>query len=545
LQIDETAHAESHTGTIVVGQNVRMPTTDFDAIVIGAGHNGLVCAAYLARAGLSTLLVEARDSVGGTASSERFGGGTVNICNCDHITFRTTPVMDELRLADHGLTYLDVEPAQVNMAWDGSPAWPIFHDVERTLDALGQLHPREVDGYRRYLKAAIPAVHMVFAAANDAPSLNGITRKVIAKRGRGVSTLLRWSRRSAADIMRHYFTAEALQGPAMVTGPMVWGISPEHPGSGLGALTYALRHVGTVGRPLGGSGMVPTSLERAFSAAGGSLRLATRVAAITCEGERVRGVTFADGTEVTAPIVVSACNPHDTFLAWLRNPPASARPLIERWRAIPHDQGYESKIDAIVSATPRLRALEPLEALGLVDQPLNATTIISPSLAEIHRGFGLMGSGQVLPNPGMFLNMPSMVDPSMAPPDRYVFSLETLYTPYSLRGGWAGSLEPRRWLERFASLTDQGQMAAGFLDTIDDWRAMTPDRYEREFHLPAGHATSFSGGPLAALRNANPELTRYQTPINGLYLTGAATFPGAGVWGASGRNAALTVLKRR
>jgi phytoene dehydrogenase-like protein len=100
-------------------------------------------------------------------------------------------------------------------------------------------------------------------------------------------------------------------------------------------------------------------------------------------------------------------------------------------------------------------------------------------------------------------------------------------------------------LERFASLTGPNLTEPGFLDTIDDWRAMTPDRYEREFHLPAGHATSFSGGPLAALRNANPELTRYQTPIEGLYLTGAATFPGAGVWGASGRNAALTVLKRR
>jgi phytoene dehydrogenase-like protein len=259
----------------------------------------------------------------------------------------------------------------------------------------------------------------------------------------------------------------------------------------------------------------------------------------------VRGVAFTDGTEVTAPIVVSACNPHETFLAWLRNPPASAQPLIDRWRAIPHDQGYESKIDAIVSAPPRLRALESLEALGLVDQPLNATTIISPSLAEIHRGFGLMASGQVLPNPGMFLNMPSMVDPSMAPPGKHVFSLETLYTPYSLRGGWPESPEPRRWLERFASLTGPNLTGPGFLDTIDDWRAMTPDRYEREFHLPAGHATSFSGGPLAALRNANPELTRYQTPIEGLYLTGAATFPGAGVWGASGRNAALTVLKRR
>ncbi len=97
--------------------------TDFDAIVIGAGHNGLVCAAYLARGGLRTLLVEARDSVGGTAASEPFAGGTVNICNCDHITFRTTPVIDELGLADHGLRYVDMEPATINMTWGDERAW--------------------------------------------------------------------------------------------------------------------------------------------------------------------------------------------------------------------------------------------------------------------------------------------------------------------------------------------------------------------------------------------------------------------------------------
>ncbi len=514
-----------------------MPVHDVDAVVIGAGHNGLVCAAYLARGGLRTLLVEARDAVGGTAASESFAGATVNICNCDHITFRTTPVMEELRLADHGLRYLDVEPAQVNMAWGGGQAWVMHHDAEQTLDGRARTHPTEVDGYRRYLRAAMPAVRMVFDQANDPPSLTGITKKVFARRGRGVSTLLRWSRRSAADVMREYFHTDALQGPAMVTGPMVWGISPEFPGTGLGALTYALRHVGTVGRPEGGSGMVPASLERSFRSFGGELRLATKVTAITCEGGRVRGVELDDGTEVTASVVVSACNPHDTFLRWLRDPPPQAHGLVERWRTTPHHEGYESKIDAVVSSVPRLRALA-----GLPDDPhpLTGTVIVAPSLADMHRGFELMGRGEVLERPGMFLNVPTVIDPSMAPAGRHVLSLECLYTPYRLAGGWPGSGEPRRWLEQLATLAEPG-----LLDSIDEWRAMTPDVYERDFHLPAGHATSFAGGPLAALLNRQPELTRYETPVDGLFLTGAATFPGAGVWGASGRNAALTVLARR
>ena len=499
-------------------------------MVIGAGHNGLVCAAYLAKAGLRTLLVEARSSVGGTASSELFAGAMVNICNCDHITFRTTPVIEELGLADHGLQYIDIDPAQRNMTWDGGPAWTIYHDVEQTIDSLAGTHPAEIDGYRRYLKAALPAVRMVLDNANDPPTLRSIGKKVIARRGHGATTLLRWSRRSAADVMRSFFTDEALRGPAMVTGPMVWGVSPELAGTGLGALTYAMRHVARVGRPVGGSGMVPESLRRAFEAAGGTLLLNTKVAHLTCEGEAIRGMVCTDGTEVTAPIVVSACNPHDTFLTWLKNPPSQARSLVDRWRAIPHEDGYESKVDAIVDRPPTL----------ISGEPLGATTVISPSLAEIHHGCSMMNRGQVLAQPGMLVNSPSALDPSLVSTGRHVFSLEVLYTPYKLSGGWANSGEPLRWLDQVATA-----LAPGFLDSLIAWRAMTPETYEREFHLPHGHATSFAGGPLAALHNKNPELTRYETAVKGLYLTGAATFPGAGIWGASGRNAALRILARQ
>jgi phytoene dehydrogenase-like protein len=513
-----------------------MTVHDYDAIVIGAGHNGLVCAAYLARGGMRTLLVEARPSVGGTAASEEYAGAMVNICNCDHITFRTTPVIDELHLADHGLTYTNLEPAQVNLSWSGGPAWASHHSLEQTLDSIGRSYPDEVDGYRRYAHAAMPAVTLVFDAANDPPSLGGLTRKVLAKGGKGVSTLLRWSRRSAADVMREYFRHDALQGPGLLVGPMVWGISPELPGTGLGALTYALRHVGTVGRPVGGSGMVPRTLLASFEQAGGVLRTSTKVTSITCEGPAVRGVALDDGTEVTASVVVSACNPHQTFLEWLTNPPPQAQGLVNRWRAIPHDDGYESKIDAVMTSVPHLRAA----AEGGLEGDLAASYAIAPSIADMHRGFQMMARGEVLEHPGLIGNVPTVDDPTLAPKGTHVLSLEALYTPYGLPGGWPSSTEPRRWLELFAGLAQPG-----FLDSITEWRAMTPDRYERDFHLPHGHATSFAGGPLAALRNKNPELTRYETDVRGLYLTGAATFPGAGVWGASGRNAALTVLRQR
>ena len=507
---------------------------DFDAIVIGGGHNGLVTAAYLARAGLRTVVLEARADVGGTAASEQFAGATVNICSCDHLTFRTTPVMAELDLAAHGLRYLDLDPAQHNMTWatagDGV-AWSHHHDLDETVASIAEVLPNQADAYRRYAKAAMPAIRMIFEAAAEPPSVRGLTSLALRRRLAGTPTLLRWSRRSTADVLRSFFDDDAISGPAAMSGPMVWGISPEAPGTGLGALGTGMRHVARVGRPIGGSGEVPRALRSAFEAAGGEVRTKSVVDSIRCEGDRVRGVGLVDGTEIDAPIVVSACNPHDTFLRWLKNPPATARDLVRRWADVPHAEGYESKLDVIVDAVPRLRGS---------DRTLGPTTMIAPGLADIDRGAALMAEGRVLDRPGMLVNVPSLLDPTMAPAGRHVFSLEALFTPFSVVGGWADSPEPWRWLEAVSELLEPG-----FLDSIVDWRAMTPDVYERDFHLPAGHATSFAGGPLAAFRNTNPELTNYETAVDGLYLTGAATFPGAGVWGASGRNCATVILEQR
>ncbi|MCU1393278.1 MAG: crtO [Ilumatobacteraceae bacterium] len=507
-------------------------------IVIGAGHNGLVTAAYLAKVGLRTMLIEARATVGGTAASEPFGGATVNICNCDHLTFRTTPVMRELDLASHGLRYLDVDPSQLNMTWDDPRPWLSFHDVDRTIDGLNLLHPGEVEGYRQYLKAAMPAVRMVLDAAADPPSVGGLTRSVLQKRMRGLSTLLRWSRRSAADVMRTYFATEAMRAPALAVGPMVWGISPETPGTGLGALTYAMRHVAKVGRPVGGSGAVPEALLASFLASHGTLRTSSRVSSIVCDSTGVRGVTLADGNEIRADIVVSACDPHRTFVEWLSGAPPQADALTRRWRAIPHSQGYESKIDAIVTEVPRLRATDTADFQRLGVDPAACTAAIAPSIADMVRGARLMDRGEILDRPGFLVNVPTVMDPTMAPEGHHVLSLEAIYTPYDFVGGWSSDAEPRRWLDRFGTLVQ-----SSFADSIVEWRTMTPESYESEFNLPKGHATSFAGGPLAALRNKNPELTRYETAVRGLYITGAATFPGAGVWGASGRNAATVVMR--
>jgi phytoene dehydrogenase-like protein len=151
----------------------------------------------------------------------------------------------------------------------------------------------------------------------------------------------------------------------------------------------------------------------------------------------------------------------------------------------------------------------------------------------------ILSQGLVGERPVLYINVPSVLDASMRVDGRHVFSLETLFTPYRLAGGWAGSSEPWRWLGLVGSL-----MEPGFEDSIEEWRHVGPCEYESEFGMRNGYATSFAGGPLAAVTGRPRELTRYSTSIDGLYITGAATFPGAGVWGAPGRNAANAVLAR-
>ncbi len=518
-----------------------------DVIVVGGGHNGLVCAAYLAKAGVNTLVVEARQEVGGCAATVSDLGARFNICNCDHTLVRAMPFLSELDLGAHGLEYLEANPSYVHTNFAGDAPWLFFGDAERTIEAIGRNRPQAARAYRRYLKDAQPVAELMLELSTGHATTPRMITALLARRGRGATRLLKWSKASANDVLGSYFHDEALIMPAVATGPTVWGVSPDMAGTGMAGSLYAMRHMVKTGRPAGGSGALTDALASAVTAAGGRIACETPVHEFIHRNGRISGVRLASGDEIDASVVVAACDP-GVVARWVPDSLGGRR--ARRFAQGAHrdaeesdfrSEGYESKIDAVISDLPRYEGLERWGLLDLFEgrDPNESTYLVSPSMADLEEAHRLRPAGLVAERPTLISNVPSVLDPSMVTSDQnHVFSLEALFTPYSLPGGWPDSHEPRRWLELWSSLVQPG-----FLDTVQRWRVMTPDRYEKELFLHRGHAPSYVGSPLDSLLGRKPALSRYRAPISGLFLTGAGTFPGAGVWGASGRNTATKVLR--
>ena len=515
---------------------------DVDVVVVGGGHNGLVCAAYLARAGVDTLLVEARDTVGGCASTVSDLDARFNICSCDHTMVRAMPFIDDLDLAAHGLRYLEADPSTVYMDHDGNPPWLFFNDSERTIESIGRHRPAQAKAYRRYLTDARPVAELALEMGNGPASTPRMLARVLARRGRGGVRLLQWSRASALDVLRSYFDDEALVMPGISNGPTIWGAPPDAAGTGLAGAFYAMRHMVKTGRPVGGSGALTDALAASFQAAGGRLSCGTPVNGLLGDGRGVTGVRLADGTEVSAGAVVSACDPTVVASQWLPDPERrSARRFVDRARSQTPGDGYQSKIDAVITDVPRYPVLEDSDLLDLFEDrdPAQSNYVISPTAAEVLEAHRLRSLGRVAERPTILANVPSVLDPSMRSRDgHHILSLEALFTPYDLEGGWDGSAEPARWLEVWSGL-----LQPDFLQSIDRYRTMTPDRYERELYLGRGYTPSYAASPLSSLFGRRRELSRYRAPVAGLFLSGAGTFPGSGIWGAPGRNTAEAVLR--
>ncbi len=518
-----------------------MPTK-WDVIVVGGGHNGLTAAAYLARDHYNVLVLERRNEVGGCASTEATLGTKVNICNCDHSMVLGSGIIEELSLKDQGLRYLYLDPVKHFRVIDDTSTfrpWWLFKSPEQTLDAVATCQPGSEGDYQNYLRDVLPIAKCFLEFTNKPPSFSR-AMKSGATTPKAAAHLRKLRRLSADQALKSWFSKEVLRAPA-ASSIAVWGMSPLAAGTGIAAIGYALSHLVPTARPIGGSGALPNSLAKAVTKAGGVIRTGTEVASIVCDLSGVKKILLSNGEELYTKAVIATGDPKTTILSLLSmTPTRKVQRLTKRWLGAANRSGYESKIDAIIARPPDFgeedRQLS--EKLG-VHQPLGTTTITTPPTKTIALAHELALAGKIAHQPIFLSNTTDVLDSTLRRSNsEHTFSLEVLYTPYHLQGGWDKSSEPNRWLEVFSSHTNNE-----FLSGIRRWRVLTPVDYEREFGLDQGYAPSFSGTTLDVILGRRRELTRYDTPIKGLYLAGAGTFPGAGVWGVSGRNAAWRVME--
>lgn len=506
------------------------PSLSDDVILIGAGHNGLITAAYLAQAGYRVRVFERRPIVGGAVSTHDFVPGyQFDLGGSAHILIRLTPIVEELGLASHGLRYLEVDPLFFAPFEDGT-SLTIYRDLDQTVEAIEAAIPGEGEAYRRFCADWRPFSETVRDAFLSTPSPFDLGRKMIF----GRSTKLNWKQalgsilRPYGDVVSEYFRDRRTQAlvawMAAQSGP-----PPTEPLGGPFALWHPLYHVSGVARPVGGSGGLTRALRRHIEAHGGTIHTGTPVSEIRCERGRVVGVV-AEGETYRARAVVAATHAVETFAHLL---PEAHRPA-----------GYERmRVGNGFGAILRLALDRPVRYAAKPDDEARVGLgMLCESIGHINRAYGEFLAGQPSTAPPLVAMSFSAVDDTLTPPGGEVLWLWGQYFPYALADGqsWA-RLAPRvadsllDQFERYAPGTRAS--VVGQLFQHPEWLEQNLGLYRGNvMHLEMSIDQMFVMRPMLGLAN-------YRAHLKGLYLTGASTHPGGGIMGASGRNAARVVLR--
>jgi phytoene dehydrogenase-like protein len=523
----------------------------YDAIVIGAGHNGLVTACYLARAGMHVLVLERRHVVGGACvTEETFPGFKVSTAAYVNSLFHTAIVRD-LKLAAYGYRAIARNPSSFTPLPDGRSLL-MGPDADQTSKEIAKFSVRDAERYPKY-EAMLERV-----AAVVEPTLTMAPPDLLNPRFRDLRTLLSLGRSfrrlgdsageaveiltgAARPILDRWFESEELKGTLATDAVIGAMASPSMPGT-----AYVLFHhvMGESGGARGvwayvrgGMGGLTQALAAAARDLGADIRCESEVARILVRDGRAVGVALATGDEYQAPIVASNADARVTFLRLLDRsdlPEAFVR-AVERI-------SYASaslKINVALAELPSFRALP-----GTAPGPHHRGTIhICPDQDYIERAFDDAKYGRPSAAPVLECTIPSVVDPTVAPPGRHLMSMFVQYAPYELRDG---SWDDRReaFADRCFDLLDE--YAPNFKRAVLDRQVLTPLDLERVFNLTGGNIFqgAMTPGQLFAFRPV-PGHARYRTPLGGLYLCGAAAHPGGGVMGTPGLNAAREILGRR
>jgi phytoene dehydrogenase-like protein len=538
--------------------NASNGANDFDVIVVGGGHNALVTAAYLARAGRRTLVLERRDRVGGAAETATLDGARVP--RLAHTIGRLRPsVVRDLDLRAHGLRLVGPDIRVFAPQPDGR-AVALWTDQARTVESLRAWSPRDASRYPDFDRLVRSLSRFLGEIAGQAPpdikspglgdALAGLR---LGRTFRGLGkrdghTILRVLPMAIADFVAEAFETDAIRAALAWRGVQYCSAGPWSAGTTAVLLgDSAGNDGGAAGQTvfaLGGPGALSDALAAAAAAAGAEIRCGAEVASITSRDGAVTGVALASGEEIAAATVVSGIDPKST-LASLCDPVAIGPSML--WRAGNYrTPGVVSKVNLVLGALPRFTA-----AGGDDGALLRGRIVVAPGIDAIERAFDASKYGRVSESPVLEATIPSLVDPSLvddAPAGTHVMSVVAQYTPRALRDGSWDDPSMRDSVGDAVVATLEG-LAPGFAGIVRAREVLTPLDLEREYGLAGGHPLHGEPG-LDQFYLWRPFLghARYRLPIDGLYLAGSGAHPGGGVTGQPGQNASreiLADLKRR
>jgi phytoene desaturase len=522
-----------------------MTTYDYDAIIVGGGHNGLTCAGYLQRAGLRVLVLERRPIVGGAVCTEEvIPGYKIDVGSSAHIMIHLTPIVRDLELESYGLEYIDMDPYAFYPLLDGSGAIGLYRDLDRTCQSIARVAPRDAENYRRFVDYWRPLNEAIFETFLNPPSVAQLFGRMAGaqlRAGQGLGAI-----ESVRRLIAPYgqLIAETFESQPM-RAFMAWlgaqsGPPPDEIASGDHFGWYAMMHQSGAKHPRGGSGMLTQAMARSLEAAGGAVQINAPVRRILVQGGRVHGVETEDGMRYSAPLVISNAHVWTTLLT-LVGEQHLAPAFAARVRNIRVGNGFGMTVRCAAEELPDYAGAP---SGGRPHESHHGLQMLCPSIDYLRRAFADYARGQPSREPAVIAMTFSAIDPQIAPPGKHTLFLWAQYFPYELADGacWDGIREQ----VADTILEVLYRYAPNMRGKIIDRFIQTPLDLERRLGLPRGNVmhVEMSFDQMFFFRPL-PELASYRTPIHGLYLTGASTHPGGGVFGASGYNTARVVLKDR
>ena len=533
-------------------------TTQRDIVIIGGGHNALVAAYYLAKAGLKPLVLEQRDAVGGAAVTAEFHPGFRSSVLAHSAGPLLPQIASDMNLVKHGLEMMEPGVRLSALHPDGR-AFALYNDVQRSAESLRRISPADADGYTRLVGALERAAGVIAPLlsltppAIDEPKENFPdiwkliqTGRSFRKLGRKeMFQLLRWPPMAVADLVSEFFESELAR--AAIAARAIFGnaVGPWSAGT---AATLLLRAAadphpaGPSAVPKGGMGALAAALVAAAREAGAEIRTGAQVTQVLVRDGVATGVALSTGEEVAAKSVVSSADPKRTFLSLVD--PVHLEPFFLQQIRNYRSYGCVAKVNLALNGLPDFPALRTLESnTSNPGGVLIGRVHIGHEIDYLERAFDASKYGAMSEAPVLEVAVPSLLDPALAPAGKHVMSIYAQFAPYKLKdGSWEDGGKREELLS--AVLETLSEYSPNLEDLVEAEEVITPLDLERNYGLTGGHI--FHGElALDQIFTMRPVLdaARYRAPIRGLYLCGSGTHPGTGLTGAGGANAAREILR--